>query len=77
MAHKIPFPLIGSKGDIELKENQILDGLVDVTHNDDEILFDLPEIDILDTPVEIPDLHQNNRQWNRKIIQQLNGIQMN
>ena len=58
LAHKIPFPLIGSKGDIELKENQILDGLVDVTHNDDEILFDLPEIDILDTPVEIPDLHQ-------------------
>ena len=60
MAHEILetlFPLIGSKSDIELKENNFLDGLVDVTHNDNEILFDFPEIDILDTPVEIPNLH--------------------
>ena len=49
--------LIGSKIDIELKENNFLDGLVDVTHNDNNILFDFPEIDILDTPVEIPDLY--------------------
>ena len=40
LAHEILetlFPLIGSKSDIELKENNFLDGLVDVTHNDNEI----------------------------------------